>query len=468
MLSAAVIAAAATLAVAPPATAGPYSPPAPPPPGALTVAGTGWAGHGELAFVSRSRLYTLSASGQLGAISGPPSSGYDSNPEWSADGRWLAFFHTGPASGFDVPNPSLWLVAASSTRAHRVSARPVEELHWSPTADTLAYVSGPGSGYAGSLWLAHPGGGTDTALATDVESFLWSPSGRQVAVLRQSWTRRAFRASIEVLPADGGPGTTWWRASSAECVTLASYDPTGAVVAGWADVGCVDNADGEPLELFSDGRSPVGVGTSLIDMSSLAWSPGGELAVVSPGDRTIWADGKDIELCGTAPAACHRLAVPAATVALAPAWAASGALYFVSASGSGPFSANGGAFYSPGWVARWQSTHAGWSPPPGATAPRTLSPSLGNVLAFDPASRGAALVFVRDDSVWLVSEPGASPSRVAGPLLASTAPSGYYGLVDWTALVSWSEAAEPSEVQSQASAAMPSELEQVPNPPLAR
>ena len=425
---------------------------------------TGWAGHGELAFVSRSRLYTLSASGHFAAISGPPSTGYDSNPEWSPDGKWLAFFHTGPAFGFDVPNPSLWLVAASSGVAHRVTARPNEEFHWSPTADTLAYLSEAGSASPGSLWQAHLGNTTSTLLATDVESFLWSPSGRQVAVLHQTWARRAFSTSIEVLPADGGPGATWWQTSSVECVTLASYDPRGRVIAAWAD-GCDDNADGDPLELFSDGRPPVTVGQSLIDMSSLAWSTDGELAVVSPGDRTIWADGKDIELCEIAPLACHRLAIPAGRVALGPAWTTSGTLYFVLASGSGPFSANGNAFYSPGWIERWQNSHAGWTLPEGATAPRGSSPSLGNVLAYDAAARGDSLVFVRDDSLWLLSRPGIAPIRVAGPLLASTAPSGYYGLVDWTALLSWSEANEPSEVLSQASIELPYELEEIPNPP---
>ena len=468
ILAAGAIVATATLAVAPPATAGPYSPPAPPPPPALTVAGAGWAGHGELAFVSRSHLYTLSASGRLVAVSGPPSSGYDSNPGWSPDGKWLAFFHTGPASGFDVPEPSLWLLAAGSSVAHLVTTRPVEEFHWSPTADTLAYLSGAGSRSPGPLWLAHPGSTTNSLLATDVESFLWSPSGHELAVSHQAWAHEAFRASIDVVPAGGGPGATWWRTAKVECVTLASYDPTGRAIAAWADEGCSDNADGEPLELFSDGRPPVAVGRTLIDMSSLAWSPDGELAVVSPGDRTVWADDKDIELCKTAPLACHRLAVLAGTVALGPAWTASGTLYFVLASGSGPFSVNGDAFYSPGWIARWQGTHAGWTFPRGATAPRAASPPLGHVLAYDAATRGDALVFVRNDSVWLLSRPGAAPVRVAGPLLASTAPSGYYGLVDWAALLSWSEADEPSEVLSQTSAELPSELEQVPNPPLAR
>jgi hypothetical protein len=247
-------------------------------------------------------------------------------------------------------------------------------------------------------------------------------------------------------------------------VTLASYDPTGTAIAAWAD-GCSDNADGDPLELFSAGRPPVTVSQSLIDMSSLAWSSDGELAVVSPGDRTIWANGKDIELCEVSPLACHRLAIPAGRVALDPAWTASGTLYFVLASASGPFSANGNAFYSPGWIERWQNSHGGWTLRRGATAPRAASPPLGNVLAYDVADRGGSLVFVRDDSLWLLSRPGIAPIRVAGPLLASAAPSGYYGLVDWAALLSWSEANEPSEVQNQASLVLSSELEEIPNPP---
>jgi dipeptidyl aminopeptidase/acylaminoacyl peptidase len=421
--------------------------------------------------VSRSRLYTLSGAGHLVEIGGPASSsGFDSNPEWSSDGKWLAFFHTGPADGFDVPHPSLWLAASGSDVAHEVTTRPVDEFHWSPTGDTLAYLSSTGSV---SLRSAPQAGSevrtSAVRVATNVGSFLWSPSGRGVAVVRQSGTGRAFRTSLEVVPDNGGPGTTWWQASGTECVTLASYDPTGTAIAAWADNGCDDNADGEPLELFSAGRSPVTVATSLIDMSSLDWAPDGdELAVVSPGDRTVWANGKDIEICKVAPLACHRLAIPNGTVALDPAWSASGTLYFVLASASGAFSDEGRAFYSPGWVAQWQGTHRAWALRPDTTVPRAASPSLGKVLTFDAAAKSDALLFVRDDSIYLLPHPGVVPIRVAGPLLANPAPSGYYGLMDWAALFSWSDANEPSEVPSQASAELPAELEQVPGGPFVK
>jgi hypothetical protein len=72
---------------------------------------------------------------------------------------------------------------------------------------------------------------------------------------------------------------------------------------------------------------------------------------------------------------------------------------------------------------------------------------------------------VRDDALWLLQVGSSSPVRIAGPLLESPAPSGYYGEMDWTALFSWSHAPGPSEVASQASVTLPLELEAVPNPP---
>jgi hypothetical protein len=87
------------------------------------------------------------------------------------------------------------------------------------------------------------------------------------------------------------------------------------------------------------------------------------------------------------------------------------------------------------------------------------------VLAFAPSAKSPATLLVRDDALWLLTDRSSSPIRIAGPLLASSAPSGYYGELDWTALFSWSAAPAPSEVASQASAALPAELEAVPNPP---
>ncbi|MGH9918215.1 MAG: hypothetical protein ACRD6W_05005, partial [Nitrososphaerales archaeon] len=120
-------------------------------------------------------------------------------------------------------------------------------------------------------------------------------------------------------------------------------------------------------------------------------------------------------------------------------------------------------YYSPGWIERWQQTHRGWLLAPGAATAR-VAPYDGAVLAFDPSASSPAVLFVRDDALWLTATPTSKPVRVAGPLLASTAPSGYYGEFDWSALFSWSSAPGPSEVASQAAIVVPYALEAVPNP----
>jgi hypothetical protein len=73
------------------------------------------------------------------------------------------------------------------------------------------------------------------------------------------------------------------------------------------------------------------------------------------------------------------------------------------------------------------------------------------------------MLLVRDDALWLLQAGASTPVHIAGPLLNSAAPSGYYGEMDWTALFAWSAAPGPSEVASQAGAALPDELETIPN-----
>jgi len=298
-------------------------------------------------------------------------------------------------------------------------------------------------------------------LLGNVAALLWSPSGGRLAALVR--TRRAD--TLEVIQAAGGRATRWASIPDA-CVTLGSWAPVGNRIAGWVDGGCDDDADGEPLEVFAPGVAPRQLAWAIIDLFSLSWSPdGGTLAVVTPGGRSVWWEDKHIELCPMTTASCRALPKPAGAAALEPAWSSSGTLYYVTASNSGAFSNNGNADWAPGWIAEWENTSRAWELPPGASSPTELPTALGPVLAFDPSARSAATLLVRDDALWLLEAGSSSPVRIAGPLLASAAPSGYYGEIDWTALFSWSDAPGPSEVASQASATLPWELETVPNPP---
>ncbi len=290
----------------------------------------------------------MGPSGQLSKVTGLPATGFDANPAWSPDGKWLAFLHTGPASGWDVPSPTLWVVPPGSSVARPATSTPVSSFHWSPTQDVLAYVTASDNATGGELWREpFTSGGTPTALLTGVGSFLWSPSGRSIAVVSETSTRDA---AIEVMPASGGVTATWWHSAAPQCVTLGAWSPATEEIAAWFDQGCDDDADGAPLDLVAPGNRLEQVATTLVDMFSVSWSPDGhQLAVVAPGDRSIWGGHKDVEVCRLPTVTCRNVAIPAGDVGLQPAWSGDGTLYFVTASGSGPFGGTGGAYWSPGW-----------------------------------------------------------------------------------------------------------------------
>ena len=107
----------------------------PPPPGPLTVDGTAWQGHGDLAFVSEGQLEVLGNNGTLTAITGP-TGGTDTNPSWSPGGRWLAFLSTGPPTGFSVPAPTLWVVQVGHSVAQEVTSSGIGQFAWSPAVAT--------------------------------------------------------------------------------------------------------------------------------------------------------------------------------------------------------------------------------------------------------------------------------------------------------------------------------------------
>ena len=67
---------------------------------------------------------------------------------------------------------------------------------------------------------------------------------------------------------------------------------------------------------------------------------------------------------------------------------------------------------------------------------RRVSATPG-IVAVEWDRNGVDVLTVRSDSLWLGTAGSASPARVASPLFASAAPSGYYGQVDWTSQFSW-------------------------------
>jgi hypothetical protein len=439
--------------------------PIPIPPGQLTVNARAWVGHGNLAFVSAGQLEVLSNIGGLSQITGPTGNGFDSNPAWSQDGRWLAFLHTGPAYGFAVRAPTLWLAETGTAVATEVSVNGIGMFAWSPTADVLAYsVVPPGNSLEPvpeDIWIDQPGS-PPTAIRVGsgdgVGTVAWSPNGTGLAfddiVAAQPGSAHSPAtppaSHIGVVSVSGGQVTIEYQATEAG-LELAGWWPDGAGLLFWEDSGYSASLQADGLMLYSLGsgdQQPVGLVTSLVVPTW--WTPGPDntVAVVAGGGREIWEPGRDVDLCALPAATCRPVSIPAASVGLASSWSAAGTLFFSVASASPPFGPAAGMDYSAANMAEWDGTNTLWALPPGGQPSRVGAAPVGTVLAA-PAAEGTAEVEVAHNGLWLVDTTGDAAVQIAGPLYSVANPAGYYGEVNWAGTFAWSEARGPRQGSAQ-------------------
>ena len=428
-------------------------------PPAVSASGVrAWKGHGNLAVVSRGKLVVLRDDGTAHVVSGPPRGGFDSSPEWSADGRWLAFLHQAPATGFSVPPPSLWVVAAGARTARRPTRSPVGTFAWSPTSDRMAYTTvDPSTGYADAprnLWTDIPGrspvavGGLGPE--TTVQSMVWSPKGRELAlgVAPPEPPRTApgvHTGRLLIVPAAGGHATTVAQQVGSG-ITVAEWWPDAQGLLYWVDTGFSSSiaADGLPLDSVPlSGGTPTTLATTLVGDRWLAVdsNPGANrVAVVAGAGRYVWMSDRHVEVCHLPAARCTPVQEAAGSLTLAPAWTATGTLLTVEASARPPFGSFGGSL-GPASMAAWDSTdRLVQSTAPAWTTTGASAAGSGVVLAV-PARTGTAVLLVRADAVWLW-HPSAhtDPVRIAGPLAVPMAPTGYDGEFDWASTVAWTAA----------------------------
>jgi Tol biopolymer transport system component len=422
-----------------------------------TAAASPPGGHGELAFIARGKLYLLG-----GPAGGPrlvTLPGIPYAPAWSPDHRWLAVevSKPPPASQPYLQMPeALWLVSAGGTGTRRLTPTSwqVSGFAWAPERDELAVVAYlPQAPQTRSYLVgtAEPTG-TPRILATGDYSTgpAWSPDGARIAVGFGTFTGGQYHSRLDVLGLTGGPAAVV-TATTANVLDLAGWWPDGSGLLYWFDFqgsGSIA-ADGLPLDSIAFGArgSRVLVGTMLVHASWLAFSPrGNAVAAVSGGDRVIWSGGKRITLCSAA-GTCTPVAQPADVVSLDPSWSPDGTeIAFARLSASGPFGPNGRADFSPYWITRWEATSRLWIASADGSGARPLAAAGRG--AVDPTwGSDGSLLFVRNDSLWLLPAGAGAATRLTGTLGAISGLAyylTYYAYVPYPQLFAWTLSPQPA------------------------
>ena len=143
--------------------------------------------NGRLAFEMRSDLYTIRPNGS-GLVHITRGSGNDARPDWSPDGRWIAFDRTSSADKVT----SVYVVGEAGGRP-RLLVRGARSPKWSPSGRRLAVIrSGARCSRscpsARDLWTVALAGGRPRLVLAGAWSGDWSPTGHALAAMRKDGT----------------------------------------------------------------------------------------------------------------------------------------------------------------------------------------------------------------------------------------------------------------------------------------
>jgi dipeptidyl aminopeptidase/acylaminoacyl peptidase len=405
-----------------------------------------FAHHGSLAFISRNALWVLDGTKRSLHRMPPLARQFTpQQPVFSPDGRWLAYL-VRSSNGF-TPN-QLWIANGDGIDAHVVSGVPIRSVvGWSPRHDLLAFLDAPERSRrpcpcftATTLRVVVPGGSSRILVrAPWVYGAVWSPPGDALAV---TTVRGDDSSALATYPVNGARPTVWLAMRRDDRLNGMRQVILGA--AGWwkngigvwvFGNGMIHNNDATPLDLVgSPGARPRLLGHTLSDGTTdvVAASSTGSLAIVTDhgGGRSAWQD-KQVELCSAA-GRCKQIDIGKAHVTVDPVWLPDGkTLAFVEAPNNrlGPWTQKN--------VAAWFSAHRVWLYNAAGGKRRELAAVRG-ATALTWSHDGGSLLYVKNNSLWLLPKPSGRPVEIVAPLFPPGNWPQYYAQIPWAAQFAWS------------------------------
>jgi WD40-like Beta Propeller Repeat len=425
-----------------------------------------FAGHGKLAFVSRSTLWVVdgaSASTALRQIRTPGL--VPRSPSFSPDGKWLAFVASKEASqeiGGDVVSTvlssGLWLARSDGSHAHPLRGVAIQAAFgWGPNSDLFAISVGTAAtvpfGAATGVDLVSPTGAVRQLVAsTHVTGAVWSPDGSALALSTQTGPSGPdpWSATLATYPVDGGPATVW-QSLPAGYIVPAGWWPVWGI--GYTTVGSGGvpggdaTADGSPLFAVARPEAmPRPLGTTLENGSAGVPSASvtGWLAFVDEANdggagRTIW-QGWQVVVCSPVTTECTAVPHPAGTVTVDPVWSPIGATLAYAQGPVGP------QWYSQQTVANWYDAHElhVFDPTSGSTSQDRQNPGATVPLWSHDMKN---LLYVSNNGLWLGTTTATAPVEIAQPLFGGAWPT-FYGQVAFSSQFSWTSDSRSSGTSS--------------------
>jgi Tol biopolymer transport system component len=217
----------------------------------------------------------------------------DSNPAWSADGRWIVFASTRQRGRLD--QTSLWLVGAASGSALARLTRDAavdRDPHFSPDGRHIVYASSTGSTF--DVWVldltidragrpvpaARPRRLTATDRLDELSPSI-SPDGRTVVYM--GLDRDTQRSSLYLVPLRGGPSR---RLTDGPADMTPSFAPDGRAIAFAAPVKGRDDIDLWAIDVDGNNRRLL-VGEPLADETGPVWSADGRFVFATSVLRSV-------------------------------------------------------------------------------------------------------------------------------------------------------------------------------------